>query len=104
MTSERSAILLVKKITAIKTKRGYSKPQIQGMKPIQYCRINWEVLSPLFTKSSVFSLLSTATAITVKSSMQKINVVKNFLRIYQSIFLIIAPNVENEKQMQAIAS
>src|SRR4051794_20687816 len=49
-----------------------------------------EVLSPDFTKSSVCSLLSTATAITVNRSMQKMKVTKNFFSMYQSIFLIIA--------------
>src|SRR4030095_16960723 len=41
-------------------------------------------VSPDFTKSSVFSLLSTATAISVNKNMQKKKVTKNFLSMYQS--------------------
>src|SRR6476661_185027 len=48
----------------------------------------WKVESPVLTKSSVFSLLSTATAITVKESMQNRKVVKNLRSMYQSIFFI----------------
>src|SRR6476469_8398325 len=51
------------------------------------------VSNPDFTKSSVCSLLSTAIAITVNSNRQKINVTKNFLSIYQSIFLIMPGEV-----------
>ena len=53
----------------------------------------WVVDNPDFTKSSVFSLLSTATAMTVNKSMQKTNVVKNFFSMYQSIFVIIGSEV-----------
>jgi hypothetical protein len=48
---------------------------------------NWD-----FTKSSVFSLTSTTTAITVNRNMAKKNVVRNFLSMYQSIFFIPLPD------------
>ena len=41
-----------------------------------------------FTKSSVFSLTSTTTAITVNKNIAKKKVVKKFLSIYQSSFFI----------------
>ena len=47
-----------------------------------------EVLKPDPTKSSVFSLMSTATAITVKRNIEKKKVVKKFLSMYQSIFFM----------------
>src|SRR6476619_2646764 len=40
------------------------------------------------TKSSDFSLKSTATAITVKRNIEKKKVVRNFLSMYQSIFFM----------------
>lgn len=44
-----------------------------------------QVPKPVFTKSSVFSLVSTATATTVNNSMQKIKEVSSFFNMYQSI-------------------
>ena len=43
---------------------------------------------PVFTKSSAFSLLSTATATTVNSIMQKKKVTRNFRKMYQSSFFM----------------
>ena len=48
-----------------------------------------EVLRPVFTKSSVFSLLSTATAIAVNNSRQKKKVIRNFFSMYQSSVRIL---------------
>ena len=48
------------------------------------------VVNPDFTKSSAFSLISITTVIKVSSTIAKKKVVKNFLRIYQSSFLITA--------------
>jgi hypothetical protein len=95
ITSDRLAILLVKNITAIKTKIGKRSPTIKGMKPSQYCLINSTVLSPLCTKLSVFSLLSIATAITTNNRLQKMNVTRKLLNIYQSSLCISKkPNVD----------
>jgi hypothetical protein len=47
------------------------------------------VLNPDFTKSSVFSLASTTTEIIVNRMIEKKNVPRNFLRIYQSSFFMI---------------
>ena len=47
------------------------------------------MLKPDATKSSVFSLMSTATAITVKRNMAKKKVVRNFLSMYQSSFFTV---------------
>jgi hypothetical protein len=49
-----------------------------------FTKPNWD-----FTKSSVFSLTSTTTAITVNRNMAKKKVVRNFLSMYQSIFFIL---------------
>jgi hypothetical protein len=62
----------------------------------------WVVDNPDFTKSSVFSLLSTAIAMTVNNSMQKTNVVKNFCSMYQSIFVIISSEVKTNLKKEMI--
>src|SRR4029078_1869700 len=54
------------------------------------------VVSPDFTKSSVFSLLSTATAMIVKRNMQKKKVTKSFFSMYQSIFFMNGPKVKEK--------
>ena len=78
----------MKKITAIKTKRGKSKLQIKGTKPRKYSVIISLVDNPDRTKSSVFSLVSTATATIVNNNRQKKKVIMSFLNMYQSIFFI----------------
>lgn len=45
--------------------------------------------SPDFTKSSVFSLMSTTIAIMANRNMAKKKVVKNFFSMYQSIFFMM---------------
>ena len=50
-----------------------------------------EVVRPDFTKSSVFSLLSTATAMNVNRNIQKKKVTKSFLSMYQSILRMPYP-------------
>lgn len=52
----------------------------------------FEVDNPDFTKSSAFSLVSIATAITEKISTINTVVEMNFLNMYQSIFFIIQNN------------
>jgi hypothetical protein len=48
-----------------------------------------EVGRPDFTKSSAFSLVSIATAITTKINTMKTAVEMNFFNMYQSSFFII---------------
>src|SRR4030095_3832116 len=62
-----------------------------------------EVVRPDFTKSSVFSLLSTATAIMVNKNMQKKKVTKSFLSMYQSIFFMNESKVK-EKLLRSCES
>ena len=54
----------------------------------------WVVLNPDFTKSSAFSLISITTVINVSNTMAKKKVVKNFLSMYQSSFLITGIDVK----------
>jgi hypothetical protein len=56
----------------------------------------WDVVRPDFTKSSVFSLLSTATAMMVNRNMQKKKVTKSFFSMYQSIFFMNSPKVKEK--------
>src|SRR3954467_5031446 len=56
----------------------------------------WDVVRPDFTKSSVFSLLSTATAMMVNRNMQKKKVTKSFFSMYQSIFFMKVSKVKEK--------